>query len=108
MIFLKIFLLTVLTLIFIIFSFSQRLKIIQKMSVLTGYFILFVFILNPSLADKVANFFSIKNGTDLVVYIVIAITSLINIILYVGQINNKSIVTKIIREGAKHNAKRCK
>ncbi len=107
MIFLKIFLLAVLTIVFIVFSFSQRLKIFQKMGVLTGYFILFLFILNPSLADEVAHFFSIKNGTDLVVYIVIAITSLINIVLYVGQMNSNTVVTQIIREGAKHNATKC-
>ena len=107
MIFFKIFLLSILTFMFIIFSFSQRLRIFQKMGVITGYFVLFLFILSPTLADDVASFFTIKNGTDLVVYVVIAITGLINIVLYVGQMHSNVMITKIVREGAKQNAKKC-
>jgi hypothetical protein len=107
MIFLKVFLLLILTVAFVIFAFSMRLKSFQKLGVIGGYFILFVFIANPEYADIVATWFSIKNGTDLVIYVVISITSLINIVLYVGQRNDNSMITTIIREGAKQNAKKC-
>jgi len=107
MIVIKIFLILVLTIAFIIFSFSSRLKVIQKLSVIIGYCVLFLFIANPQYSDKVAHIFSIKSGTDLVLYIVMSITSLINIVLYVGQKNTNRIITKIIRESSKRHAKKC-
>ncbi len=108
MIFLKIFLITVLSIIFIVFSFSYRLKIFQKLGILIGYFIFFIFIVFPELSDKVAHKISIKSGTDLMVYISLALVSLINIFLYVKTKNNEYKITKIIREKAKENAKKCK
>jgi len=107
MIIIKIFLILLLTIAFVVFSFSSRLKVIQKLSVITGYCVIFLFIANPQYSDKIAHIFSIKSGTDLVLYIVMSITGLINIILYVGQKNNNRIITKIIREDAKRNAKKC-
>ena len=104
---LKIFLAVVLSIIFIVFAFSQRLKIFQKLGVISSYALLLLFISNPQIADQVAHYFSIKNGTDLVIYVVIAIMSLMNIVLYVGQISHHNMITKIIREGAKDNAKKC-
>jgi len=106
MIFIKFFLISILTLAFLIFSFSSKLKIFQKLSVLGGYALVFLFILKPEYSDAVAHIFSIQSGTDLIVYIVLAITALVNIILYVNQKNNNRMITKIIRETAKQNAKR--
>jgi len=107
MIIIKIFLILLLTIAFVIFSFSSKLKVIQKISVIVGYCVIFLFIADPQYSDKIAHIFSIKSGTDLVLYIVMSITGLINIILYVGQKNNNRMITKIIREDAKRNAKKC-
>jgi len=107
MIMIKIFLILVLTIAFVIFSFSSKLKIIQILSVIIGYLIIFLFIADPQYSDKVAHIFSIKSGTDLVLYIVMSLTSLVNIVLYVGLKNDNKIITKIIREGAKRDAKKC-
>ncbi|MDX1807960.1 MAG: DUF2304 family protein [Sulfurospirillaceae bacterium] len=107
MMIIKIFLILILTIAFVVFSFSTRLKVIQKLSVITGYCVIFLFVINPQYSDQVAQIFSIKSGTDLVLYIVMSITSLINIVLYVGQKSNNRIITKIIREDAKRDAKKC-
>ena len=108
MIFIKIFLITVLTIIFILFAFSSRLKIFQKLSVVGGYLALFLFILFPRYSDKIAQFFSIGTGKDLILYITVSLMSLISIIIYVGMKNNSLAITKIVRNGAVKNAKRCK
>ncbi len=104
----KLFLLLILTSAFFIFAFSSRLKVLQKVSVIGGYLILFLFIAYPKYADYIASFFSIQSGARLIIYIVVPLTALVNIVLYIGFKNNNVTITKIIREQAKRDAKRCK
>jgi len=106
MIFIKIFLLLLLTLGFIIFAFSMKLKNFQRLMVIIGYLTLFIFILNPALSDKVANFFGIDFGASLITYIAIGVLSLVNVILFVDTKINKDAITKIIREGAIKDARK--
>ncbi len=108
MVVIKLFLIAVVSIGFAIFAFSSKLKIIQKLSVLFGYFSLVFFIVFPHYSDKVANFFSIGTGKDLIIYIAVSLMSLMSIVLYVGVKNNDKAITKIIREDAKKNAKKCK
>jgi len=108
MIVIKLFLILVLSIIFIVFAFSSKLKVVQKLSVVIGYFVLFLFIVYPEYSDEVAKLFSIGSGKDLVLYITVSLTSLMNVILYVGVKNNNRAITKIIREEAKKDAKKCK
>jgi len=107
MIAIKLFLILVLTIGFVVFAFSSKLKIIQKLSVVVGYFVLFLFIVYPQYSDEVAQLFGIGTGKDLVLYITVSLTSLMNIVLYVGVKNNNKVITKIIRDGAKKSAKLC-
>lgn len=107
MIFIKLLLIIIATTGFVIFSFSSRLKSFQKLSIIVGYIVVVIFILYPSYADRVAHLFSIENGASLVVYIVLALTVLVNVILYVGHNNTMRMITKIVRENAKQNAKKC-
>ena len=107
MIFIKFLLILIVTIGFIIFSFSSKLKIFQKLFIIIGYTVVFFFILYPSYSDEIAHIVSIKSGTDLIVYIVLSLTVLMNVILYVGQNNNSKVLTKIIREMAKKDAKKC-
>ena len=108
MVIIKIFLILILTLVFIIFSFSSRMKILQKISIIFGYFIVFFFIVFPYYSDRVAHFFNIGTGKDLIIYIAISILSLVNVIIYVGAKHNSRTLTKIIRESSLQNAKKCK
>lgn len=107
MIFIKFLLILIVTIGFIIFSFSSKLKIFQKLFIIIGYAVVFFFILYPSYSDKIAHMVSIKSGTDLIVYIVLALTALMNIVLYVGQNKNNRVLIKIIRGMAKNDAKKC-
>jgi len=107
MIVLKLFLILVLTVGFFTFAFSSKLKIVQKLSIVIGYFILFLFIVYPQYSDKVAQLFGIGAGKDLVLYITVSLTSLMNIVLYVEVKNSNKAVTRIIRDGAKKSAKLC-
>jgi len=107
MIIIKVFLILVVTIGLLIFSFSSKLKVIQKLTVIVGYCTIFFFIAEPQYSDKVAHFFSIEKGKDLVLYIATSIISLVNIILYVGQKNTNKMMTKIVREEGKRNAKKC-
>ncbi len=106
MIIVKIFLLFLLTLGFVIFGFSIKLKNFQRLVVIFGYFTLFIFIINPSLSDKVAHFFGIGLGSSLVIYITIGVISLLNIILFVDTKMNKDAITKIVREMGIEHAKK--
>ncbi len=108
MIILKLFLIIILTIGFILFSFSSKMKIFQKISIILGYLTLFLFITFPHYSDKIAHLFGIGYGKDLIIYILVALTGLMNIVLYVGVNKNHAAITKIIRDGAKKNAKRCK
>ncbi len=108
MIFLKIFLIIVLTIAFILFSFSSKMKIFQKLTVIAGYMTLFLFIMFPDYSDKIAHFFGIGYGKDLIIYILVALTGLMNIVLYVGVNKNHAAITKIIRDSTKKNAKKCR
>jgi len=108
MIIIKLFLIIVLSIIFILFAFSTKKRTFQKLFVVFGYLVLVVFIVDPGYSDKVAHLFSIGTGKDLVLYIFAAITSLINIVLYIGSKGHDSAITKIIRENAKKDAKKCR
>ncbi len=108
MILFKIFLITILSIVFVVFSFSSKLKIFQKISILGGYFLFFIFIIFPKLSDKAAHTISIKSGTDLMVYITLVLMSLVSIFLYVKTKNNEHMIIQIIRKKAKDDAKKCK
>jgi len=107
MIFIKIFLILILTLAFMLFAFSLRLKNFQRIAVILGYLALFIFIIDPPLSDVVARYFGIGYGRDLVIYILLAVMSLISIILFVDTKTNKDALTKIVRKIGVDNAKKC-
>jgi len=106
MIFIKGLLLVLLTLGFLIFAFSLKLKNFQRIVVIVGYITLFIFISDPILSDRVANLFGIEFGSSLITYLTIGVLSLVNVILFVDTKVNKDAITKIIREGAIRDARR--
>lgn len=108
MVIIKIFLILILTLVFIILSFSSRMKILQRISFIFGYLTIFFFIIFPHYSDTVAHFFNIGTGKDLIIYITISILSLLVVIIYVDTKHSNRTITKIIRESSLQNAKKCK
>ena len=72
MIFIKTTLILVLSFSFVIYMVSGRHKAFTRLGLVLIYFVLFVFILIPPLADKVANFFGIGAGKDMIIYLATA------------------------------------
>jgi hypothetical protein len=107
MIFVKILLILVLTISFLVFAFSLKLKNFQMLGVIFGYVTLFTFIIDPSLSDKVAHLLGIGTGASLITYITIGLLSLIAIILFVDTKTNNDAITKIVRKIGIDDAKKC-
>ncbi len=108
MIFVKIFLIAVLSIVFLLVAFSSRYRTYQRMSVIFFYLFLAYLILFPKVADKVAQFFGIGRGVDLIIYLAIAILSLIVAVLYAKVKMDERAITKIVREIAIIEAKECR
>ena len=51
---------------------SGKHKAFTRLLLVTIYFILFIFIAMPPFADKVANFFGIGTGKDMIIYLATA------------------------------------
>ncbi|BCD62624.1 MULTISPECIES: DUF2304 domain-containing protein [Nitratiruptor] len=107
MIFVKALLIAILTAVFLLLSFSSRFRTYQRISVILFYLFLAFLILFPQKADKVAAFFGIGRGVDLVIYLSIAILSLIAAILYAKTKINERAITKIVRDIAIMKSREC-
>ncbi len=107
MIFIKIFLIAVLTVIFLLASLSSRFRTYQRVTLIFFYLFLALLILFPQKADKVAEFFGIGRGVDLIIYLAIAILSLTVAILYAKLKINERAITKIVREIAIMKSRKC-
>ena len=107
MIFIKLFLIIVLTLITLVLAFSSRYRTVQRLTLLIFYLFLSFLILFPHYADAIASFFGIGRGVDLVIYLAIAILSLTIAILYAKTKMNERALVRIIRELAILKARKC-
>ena len=108
MIFIKALLITILTTVFLLLALSSRFRTYQRLTVILFYIFLAFLIIFPQKADRVAAFFGIGRGVDLVIYLSIAILSLIVAILYAKTKINERAITKIVREIAIIKAKECR
>ncbi len=107
MIFIKIFLILVLSVVFLLMALSSRYRTYQRLTVIFFYLFLAYLILFPKVADKIASFFGIGRGVDLIIYLSIAILSLIVAVLYAKVKLNERAITKIVRDIAIMKSKEC-
>jgi len=107
MIIVKLLLILILTLSFLVFAFSLKLKNFQILGVILGYLLLFLFIINPSLSDKVAHYFGIGTGASLITYVSIGVLSLVSVIIFIDTKTNHDAITKIVRKIGIDDAKKC-
>ncbi len=107
MIFIKLLLITILTVVFLLITLSSRFRTYQRLFIIFGYGALAFFILFPSIADKVAEAFGIERGADLVVYIAIAILALLSTVLYAQVKIHERAITKIVRDIAIMKSRKC-
>jgi hypothetical protein len=91
--------------IFTLYFFLWRKTFLDKLFLILVPTIGIIFVIKPDWLTRVANFFGIGRGTDLLIYIGILFFMFTTILLFakVGEINKK--ITKIIRETAIENAK---
>jgi len=108
MIFIKIILIAILTIILFFLSFSSRFRTYQRLTIIFFYILLALMILFPRQADQIAAFFGIGRGVDLVIYLSIAILSLVVAILYAKTKINERAITKIVRDIAIMKARECR
>jgi hypothetical protein len=107
MIFLKIFLILVLTLVLGLLALSSRFRTYQRITIILFYIFLSYLILFPKQADAVAAFFGVGRGVDLVIYLAIAVLTLIVAILYAKLKISERAITKIVRDIAIMKAREC-
>ncbi len=107
MIVIKIFLIAILSVVFLLLALSSRFRTYQRITVIFFYAVLAFLILFPQKADKVAAFFGIGRGVDLVIYLSIAVLSLIVAILYAKVKMNERAITKIVRDIAIMKVRKC-
>ncbi len=107
MIFLKIFLILVLSFVILLLALSSRFRTYQRITIIFFYLFLTYLILFPKQADIVANFFGVGRGVDLVIYLSIAVLTLVVAILYAKVKVNERAITKIVRDIAIMKSREC-
>ncbi len=96
----KLLLILIFTFALVVISFSDKYKIHKRLMIIGLYFLAVLLILVPSLADALAVRLSVEYGSDLVVYITIAILVVSVSVLYAKTQRQGRLNTKIIREFA--------
>jgi len=100
MIFIKTTLLLILSISFVIYLISGRHKAFTRLGLLIIYFVLFIFILIPPLADKVANYFGISMGKDMIIYLATAAIWFFTISNHAKIKLTDRDITKLVRKDA--------
>jgi len=98
MVFIKIILILIFSIAILVISLSEKYKTYKRMLALSLYIGAVIMIVSPQLADTVANWFSIEYGSDLAVYMSIAILIMFGAINYARGNRQERITTALIRE----------
>ena len=98
MIIIKIILILIFSVAILVISLSEKYKTYKRLLALGLYMSAVLMIVSPSLADIVANWFSIEYGSDLAVYMSIAILIMFGAINYARGHRQERITTTLIRE----------
>ncbi|NPA84204.1 MAG: DUF2304 domain-containing protein [Epsilonproteobacteria bacterium] len=108
MIFVKLVLILILTITLILLALSSRFRPYQYLTIALFYLGIAYLIIFPDQADAIAHFVGVGRGVDLIIYLSIAILTLIVAILYTKVKANERAITKIVRQIAIMEAKRCR
>ena len=100
MIFIKTTLLLILSLSFVIYMISGKHKTVTRLALVLIYFVLFVFIISPPLADIVANFFGIGTGKDMIIYLATAAIWFFTISNHAKIKLTERNITELVRKNA--------
>jgi hypothetical protein len=104
MIFIKTTLAIILSISVVILMFSGKFKTFMRLFLVLFYLILLVFIAAPPLSDKVANFFGIGTGKDMIIYLSIAIIWFLTSLNHAKIKRTERHITELVRKEAINNA----
>ena len=100
MIFIKTTLAIILSISVVILLFSGRHKALMRLFLVVFYIILLIFIAVPPLSDKVANFFGIGTGKDMIIYLAIAIIWFLISLNHAKILRTDRNITELVRKDA--------
>ena len=98
MIFIKIALILIFTVAVLVVTLSDKYKTYKRMLLFALYISAIIVIVSPSIADTVAGWFSIQYGSDLAVYLSIAVLVMFGAVNFARSQKQSKITTTIIRE----------
>ncbi len=97
MILAKLFLILLLTFLFLFFSLTDKYHTIKKIMIFISYLFGILLIIFPPIAISVAKSFNIVDSNNVILYLIIGVLTLIIGTLYAKTKDNRAI-TKIVRE----------
>ena len=100
MIFIKTTLALILSLSVVILMLSGRYKAYMRLFMILFYVILLIFIAAPPLSDKVANYFGIGTGKDMIIYLSIAVIWFMTVINHAKIRVMERNITELVRKDA--------
>ena len=103
MIFIKTTLTIILSISVVILLFSGKFKAFMRLFLVMFYFILLIFIAIPPLSDKVANYFGIGTGKDMIIYLAIAIIWFLTSLNHAKILRTDRSITELVRKDALDN-----
>jgi hypothetical protein len=98
MILIKIALILIFTVAVLVISLSDKYRTHKRMLLFALYISAIILIVSPSIADTIAGWFSIQYGSDLAVYLSIAILVMFGAVNFARGFRQSKITTTIIRE----------
>jgi len=96
----QIILLLALTLIYVILLAGGKSKALTRLTLLGVYGTLFIFIVFPKEADKVAKLLEIESGKDMIIFLSIASVWLLATVNYIRGKRVERVISKLVRKNA--------
>lgn len=106
MFFLELLLIAIFTIAFMTIGLSDRLRTYKRLLIIGLYLFVVLLIIAPSLADHIAQLFSVEYGSDLAVYVTIALLVMSVSVVYARGERQVRITTALIRELAIKDVKK--
>lgn len=97
MIFAKLFLILILTFLFLFFSLTDKYHTIKKVMIFISYLFGILLIIFPPIAVSIAESFNIVDSNNVILYLIIGVLTLTIGTLYAKTKDNRQI-TKVVRE----------
>ncbi len=103
---LKLLLIIMFTFAMLVIGLSDKYRTYKRLMIIGLYFLIVLLIISPSLADYIARLISVEYGSDLAVYVAIAILVMSVSVIYARGQRQIRITTKLIRELAIRDVKK--